>query len=157
VFPLAVAPVEGSAWRVDGHADLAFDRLHASQLPRAGDARAGSPVAGPGAAAGGPEPALQRLTAQVERAVAGGRVMLTFPTGRGPSDATRLRRARLEAGAALLERLVEAANHRPRDAFGRLGDDDGADFARAWLAAAAYADAAGRALAEASWLPPEVT
>ena len=31
--------------------------------------------------------------------------------------------------------------------------DDGSTFARAWLATAAYTDAATRAFAEASWLP----
>jgi hypothetical protein len=98
------------------------------------------------------DPALQLLTAQIERTVAGGRVMLTFPSGRGPSDAGRLRRARLDAGAALLDRLTEVAVDRPRDAFGRLADDDGTAFAQGWLAAATYADAAGRAFAEASWL-----
>ncbi|MER7273024.1 hypothetical protein ABT369_01070 [Dactylosporangium sp. NPDC000244] len=160
VLPLAVAPVEGEQWRVEGHADLAFDRLHSSQLPQE---HLREEVASARPAAAGPaaeevwrpavrDPALQLLSAQVERTVNGGRVMLTFPAGRGPSDATRLRRARLDAGAALLDRLVAAANDRPRNAFGRLGDDDGTAFAQAWLAAATYADAAARALAEASWL-----
>ncbi|HTJ35017.1 MAG TPA: hypothetical protein VL738_17455 [Dactylosporangium sp.] len=98
-------------------------------------------------------PALHRLAVQIERAVSGGRVMLTFPNGRGPGDAGRMRSARLETGAALLDGLVGAAADRPRDAFGRLAADDGTAFAQAWLAAATYADAAGRALAEASWLP----
>ncbi|WP_432989095.1 hypothetical protein [Dactylosporangium sp. CA-233914] len=155
VLPLAVAPVDGVQWRVDGHADLAYDRLHGSQLPL--DA-AGSPEADATEELWRPavhDPALSLLAAQVERTVSGGRVMLTFPNGRGPSDASRMRRARLEAGAALLDRLVTAANDRPRNAFGRLSDDDGTAFAQAWLAAATYADAAGRALAEASWLPSE--
>ncbi|WP_433059825.1 hypothetical protein [Dactylosporangium sp. CS-033363] len=149
VLPLAVAPVEGERWRIEGHADLAFDRLHASQLPQAS---AGGPAAPAPVAREVHDPVLRLLTAQVERAVAGGRVMLTF---RQQSDASRLRRARFEAGAALLERLVAAANDRPRNAFGRLADDDGTAFAQAWLAAATYADAATRALAEASWLPAE--
>jgi hypothetical protein len=79
--------------------------------------------------------------------------MVTFAAGRGPSDTGRLRRARLETGAALLDRLTTAAGNRPRDAFGRLSDDDGTAFAQAWLAAAVYSDAATRAFAEASWLP----
>jgi hypothetical protein len=99
------------------------------------------------------DPALHLMRAQVERTVSGGRVMLTFPSARGRSDTARLRRARLEAGAALLERLAGAARDRPRDAFGRLADDDGTAFAQAWLAAAAYNDAANRAFAEATWLP----
>ncbi|MER7004185.1 hypothetical protein ABT297_14245 [Dactylosporangium sp. NPDC000555] len=231
VLPLAVAPPPGAAWHLpapfDGHADLAFDRLHRSQLPQpdpandparggqdepaatandpardgqdevtttardparggqdepvatAKDAARGGQdeVAGPaesvgggkdevtgaagavgGGADGGWRPAvhdaaLHMLTAQVERAVSGGRVMLTFPNGRGASDAARLRWARLDTGADLLDRLARAAADRPRDAFGRLADDDGTAFAQAWLAAATYADAAGRALAEAAWLP----
>ncbi|GAA3300389.1 hypothetical protein GCM10020218_092040 [Dactylosporangium vinaceum] len=47
VLPLSVAPVDTAAWRVDGHVDLAFDRLHSSQFP-AGD------VAGRGRVAGRP-------------------------------------------------------------------------------------------------------
>ncbi|WP_433218847.1 hypothetical protein ACQP00_13590 [Dactylosporangium sp. CS-047395] len=151
VLPLAVAPVAGERWRIEGHADLAFDRLHASQLPAAPAEGAPAPVPVPREAH---DPALRLLTAQVERAVAGGRVMLTLSR---TSDASRLRRARFEAGAALLERLVAAANDRPRNAFGRLADDDGTAFAQAWLAAATYADAATRALAEAAWLPAEAS
>ncbi|GAA2365182.1 hypothetical protein [Dactylosporangium salmoneum] len=177
VLPLAVAPPEGTGWHLPaphgGHADLAFDRLHRSQLPQpsvlgetdaeeelpAGDAGEEEETAAPGDIAeegwrpAVSDPALHRLTAQIERTMAGGRVMLAFPNGRGPSDADRLRAARLDTGAALLDGLIGAAADRPRDAFGRLGDDDGTAFARAWLAAATYADAAGRALAEASWLP----
>ncbi|MGI5243413.1 hypothetical protein [Dactylosporangium sp. CA-139066] len=171
VLPLAVAPVpDGPAWHLPapggGHVDLAFDRLHRSQLPRAA-AEADEPVEAADATGGDegkPEPddtwrpavhdpTLQRLTAHLERTVAGGRVMLTFPNGRGPSDASRMRAARLETGAGLLEALVAAAADRPRDAFGRLAADDGTAFAQAWLAAATYADAAARALAETSWLP----
>ncbi|MFG2042336.1 hypothetical protein [Dactylosporangium sp. NPDC048998] len=199
VLPLAVAPPPGSAWHLpapfDGHADLAFDRLHRSQLrqpdlakdpagdgedepaataeTRSGGNNEATAPAGNGndgkdegeataEAKGGVDDgwrpavhdaALHLLTAQVERTVSGGRVMLTFPNGRGASDAARLRRARLDTGAALLDRLAAAAADRPRDAYGRLADDDGTAFAQAWLAAATYADAAGRALAEASWLP----
>ncbi|MEV8512218.1 hypothetical protein [Dactylosporangium sp. NPDC051484] len=225
VLPLAVAPPPGAAWHLpapfDGHADLAFDRLHRSQLPHpdaekdpardgeddaaaTAETRTGGEdgVTGPTGTAGGGEDepaataqtqsggtdyvtgpaetvgggegeatartgggadegwrpavhdvALHLLTAQVERTVSGGRVMLTFPNGRGASDTARLRWARLDTGADLLDRLARAAADRPRDAFGRLADDDGTAFAQAWLAAATYADAAGRALAEASWLP----
>ncbi|WP_432840709.1 hypothetical protein [Dactylosporangium sp. CA-092794] len=122
-----------------------------------GDGGGGSGVHGDGDGGGWrpvvSDPALHLLRTQVERTVAGGRAMLTMPGGRGSADAARLRRARLETGAALLDRLASAAADRPRDAFGRLADDDGTAFARAWLGAAAYADAAGRAFAEASWLP----
>jgi hypothetical protein len=255
VYPLAVAPAPGTAWSLppshDGHADLAFDRLHRSQLPVAatqlayqtghgaaqpdaagaglpdghasggvessggtggsetaaapsgaaagrepvgGDTAGGDPTGGDttggdttggdtgggtaggdtgGGTAGGDtrgggttggeadgvwqpavaDPALHLLRAQVERAVSGGRTMLTFSNGRGPSDASRLLRARLDTGAVLLDGLTTAAGNRPRDAFGRLSDDDGTAFAQAWVAAAVYSDAATRAFAEASWLP----
>ena len=99
------------------------------------------------------DPALHLLRIQVERAVAGGRAVLTFSAGRGPSDASRLLRARLDSGAALLDLLTSAASSRQRDAFGRLSDDDGTTFAQAWLAAAVYSDVATRAYAEATWLP----
>ncbi|WFE65383.1 hypothetical protein [Micromonospora sp. WMMD714] len=135
-----------------GHADLGFDRLHSSQL-RAGDpgsvdgaspGRAG-PVPGPrvGDAAGG------LLRRQVERVVSGGRAVQAL----ADPVAQRLRLARLDLGAQLLTTLGDAARARPRDAFGRLTDDDGQAFAESWLALAVYEGAASRALAEASWLP----
>lgn len=196
VFPLSVAPVDGTGWHLPaaqgGHADLAFDRLHRSHLPQTGGFAA--PDDTPGApdathATGAPEtpgiteipgtpgdddrrgvrpaetapvtgratttgdPVLRLLAAQVERTVSGGRTVHTFAAGRGPSDATRLRRARLDTGAVLLDRLTEAACTRPRDVFGRLAGDDGSVFAQAWLATAVYTDVATRAVAEATWLP----
>ncbi|GAB3855275.1 hypothetical protein ACFPIJ_59950 [Dactylosporangium cerinum] len=176
VFPLSVAPVDGTGWNLPaaqaGHVDLAFDRLHRSHLPQpegiaapgdddTGDhpaqvtpGEAGSPltpVTGRAATTG--DPVLRLLAAQVERTVSGGRTVHTFAAGRGPSDATRLRRGRLDTGAVLLDRLTEAACTRPRDTFGRLAGDDGSAFAQAWLATAVYTDAATRAVAEATWLP----
>ncbi|MET7400492.1 hypothetical protein ABZS66_44150 [Dactylosporangium sp. NPDC005572] len=228
VYPLAVAPPVGMTWPLpaphQGHADLAFDRLHRSHIPLATadaadldvgaedaggasadpavSADAPEPVdpgsgAGPpsaadadAAAGGGPvvdpdadggaagaavdgeaalavlgegdggvwrpsvaDPALQVLRVQVERTVSGGRMVAGLARGRGPTDADRLRRARLDTGAELLDGLAVAAGNRPRDAFGRLSDDDGAAFAQAWLATAVYSDAAERAYAEATWLP----
>jgi hypothetical protein len=178
VLPLAVAPVpDGPAWHLPapggGHVDLAFERLHRSQLPGPPtnieapadpdtsevDRSAADQEDPDGVEDDGEwrpvvrDPMLQRLTAHIERTVAGGRVMLTFPNGHGSSDAMRMRVARLETGAALLDRLVSSAADRPRDAFGRLAADDGTAFAQAWLAAATYTDAAARALAETSWLP----
>jgi hypothetical protein len=182
VFPLSVAPVDGTGWNLpaaqSGHADLAYDRLHRSHLPQTGTlaaldettgtpgapgtpagedsggdrpGRATQPVTGNAAAVG--DPVLRLLAAQVERTVSGGRTVHTFAAGRGPSDATRLRRARLDTGAVLLDRLTDAACTRPRDTFGRLAGDDGSAFAQAWLATAVYTDAATRAVAEATWLP----
>jgi hypothetical protein len=181
VFPLSVAPVDAAGWNLpaaqDGHADLAFDRLHRSHLPQVGglarldgqDDATGTPagdgprdeprgqVPGSGRAATTGDPVLRLLAAQVERTVSGGRTVHTFAAGRGPSDATRLRRARLDTGAVLLDRLTEAACTRPRDTFGRLAGDDGSAFAQAWLATAVYTDAATRAVAEATWLPAAAT
>ncbi|GIG42773.1 SWIM zinc finger family protein [Dactylosporangium siamense] len=170
VFPLSVAPVDGTGWNLPaaqaGHVDLAFDRLHRSHLPRPegtavpdDDDPGDHPVGATPGEAGPPvigttgDPVLRLLAAQVERTVSGGRTVHTFAAGRGPSDATRLRRGRLDTGAVLLDRLTEAACTRPRDTFGRLAGDDGSAFAQAWLATAVYTDAATRAVAEATWLP----
>ncbi|MFF5229078.1 hypothetical protein [Dactylosporangium sp. NPDC000521] len=161
VLPLAVAPVDGTVdgtgWNLPagqgGHVDLAFDRLHSSHLPQSCPLLPEAGAARTPAADTNSDPVLRLLAAQVERTVSGGRTVHTFAAGRGPSDATRLRRARFDAGAALLDRLTEAACTRPRDAFGRLSGDDGSAFAQAWLATAVYTDAATRAVAEATWLP----
>ncbi|MEU7618674.1 hypothetical protein AB0B27_21620 [Micromonospora rifamycinica] len=135
-----------------GHADLGYDRLHSSQL-RAGDpgsvdaaspGRAG-PVPGPRVG----DPAGGLLRRQVERVVSGGRAVQAL----ADPVAQRLRLARLDLGAQLLTTMGDAARARPRDAFGRLTDDDGQAFAESWLALAVYEGAASRALAEASWLP----
>ncbi|OWV00921.1 hypothetical protein B5D80_27240 [Micromonospora wenchangensis] len=159
VQALAVGPVDGDgpgltlpqSWA--GHVDLGYDRLHASQL-RAGDGAVVVPPHDrlPDAAVPRPrlgDPALGLLRRQVERVVSGGRAIqaLADPTER------RLRLARLDLGAHLLAAMGSAARSRPRDAFGRLTDDDGQAFAESWLAVAAYEEAASRASAEASWLP----
>ncbi|HKF00627.1 MAG TPA: hypothetical protein VKG45_17060 [Actinomycetes bacterium] len=132
------------AWA--GHADLGYDRLHRSHLPARDD---GERAAAPARATPTGDPSLQVLRRHLERAVSGGRAVQALAA----SDRARLRRARLETGAALLEALTTSARARPRDAFGRLADDGGQPFAEAWLALAVYEQAASRALAEASWLP----
>lgn len=134
-----------------GHADLGYDRLHSSQLgpaPASADGR----LPGEGGPAPRPrlgDPGLGLLRRQVERVVSGGRAIqaVADPTVRG------LRLARLDLGAHLLTAMGDAARARPRNAFGRLTDDDGQAFAESWLALAVYEQAASRALAEASWLP----
>ncbi|MEV4727383.1 hypothetical protein [Micromonospora humida] len=158
VQALAVAPVDSDgpgltlppSWA--GHADLGYDRLHASQL-RAGDgAVAAAPDRLPDAAVPRPrlgDPALGLLRRQVERVVSGGRAIQALAD---PTERT-LRLARLDLGAHLLAAMGSAARARPRDAFGRLTDDDGQAFAESWLAVAVYEEAASRASAEASWLP----
>ncbi|WP_228544431.1 hypothetical protein, partial [Micromonospora sp. S-DT3-3-22] len=161
VQALAVGPVDGdgpgltlpASWA--GHADLGYDRLHTSQLRTGDDAAAVPPPdrpAVPDAAVPRPrlgDPALGLLRRQVERVVSGGRAIqaLADPTER------KLRLARLDLGAHLLAALGSAARARPRDAFGRLTDDDGQAFAASWLALAVYEEAASRASTEASWLP----
>jgi len=72
-------------------------------------------------------------------------------------DEHRVRAARLETGAVLLQALTTAAKHRPRDPFGRPVTDDAVTFADAWLSVAAYEQAASWALGEASWLPGRLT
>ncbi|WP_431925583.1 hypothetical protein [Micromonospora wenchangensis] len=160
VQALAVGPVDGDGpgltlpenWA--GHADLGYDRLHTSQL-RTGDGAAVPPpdrIPAPDATVPRPrlgDPALGLLRRQVERVVSGGRAIqaLADPTER------MLRLARLDLGAHLLAAMGSAARARPRDAFGRLTDDDGQAFAESWLAVAVYEEAASRASAEASWLP----
>ncbi|MGY0235244.1 hypothetical protein [Longispora urticae] len=122
--------------------------------PGAGDASrvaADPPVDGGFRSGAALDPALRFLRAQVERTVSGGRAVQALA-----ADESRvLRRARLDTGAALMAAVGAAARHRPRDAFGRLADDDGHAYALAWLSAAVYEDAATRAFAEATWLPQE--
>ncbi|MFJ8687848.1 hypothetical protein [Micromonospora wenchangensis] len=157
VQALAVGPVDGdgpgltlpAGW--GGHADLGYDRLHTSQL-RTADGTAAVPPSDQLPDAPRPrlgDPALGLLRRQVERVVSGGRAIqaLADPTER------KLRLARLDLGAHLLAAMGAAARARPRDAFGRLTDDDGQAFAASWLALAVYEEAASRASAEASWLP----
>ncbi|GIG62036.1 hypothetical protein Lfu02_64080 [Longispora fulva] len=167
-----------------GRVDLGIDRLHPSHLPApiatdesasaaGGTAAEGSStgtVDGAGVVESGSgrgddadsgrfggvvaaDPALRFLRAQVERAVSGGRAVQALAR----DESRILRRARLETGATLLADVGAAARHRPRDAFGRLADDDGHAYALAWLSAAVYEDASARAFAEATWLPPEST
>ena len=128
------------------HVDLGYDRLHRSHLRVPGPSAV--PAGAPSSAATG-DPSLQLLRRHLERVVSGGRAVQALVD----SDERRLRRARLDTGAELLAALTAAARARPRDAFGRLAGDDGEAFARSWLAAAVYEQAASRALTEASWLP----
>ncbi|MEV6523823.1 hypothetical protein AB0M43_17890 [Longispora sp. NPDC051575] len=150
-----------------GSADAAGSDVPGEVLEVSGEGASGvedRPVAGdgPGVVADPPvdggfrsgaavDPALRFLRAQVERTVSGGRAVQALA-----ADESRvLRRARLDTGAALMAAVGAAARHRPRDAFGRLADDDGHAYALAWLSAAVYEDAATRAFAEATWLPQE--
>ncbi|MBV1850214.1 hypothetical protein [Catellatospora tritici] len=130
------------AW--GGHADLGYDRLHRSHL--AGSAADRLPPVRRAEATG--DPALRLLRRHLERVVTGGRAVQAL----AESQERALLRARLDLGAHLLGELTGAARHRPRDTFGRVTGDDGHGFARAWLAAAVYEQAASATLTEASWL-----
>ncbi|GAB3143025.1 hypothetical protein GCM10027290_18690 [Micromonospora sonneratiae] len=142
------------------HVDLGYDRLHRSQLPNGGGAAVDVPtndlVAVPD---GGSrpdtsgDPVLQLLRRHVERVVAGGRAVEALAA----SDGQRMRRARFDTGAELLDSLLAAARNRSRDVFGRLASHDGSRFAEAWLALAVYEAAASSALSELSWLPTALT
>ncbi|MDI1462472.1 hypothetical protein QEZ54_15985 [Catellatospora sp. KI3] len=150
VAALAIADPggEGSGLRLPpawgGHADLGYDRLHRSHFT--GAAPDALPPVGRAAATG--DPALRLLRRHLERVVTGGRAVQAL----AESQERALRRARLDLGAHLLGELTGVARQRPRDSFGRITGDDGHGFARAWLAAAVYEQAASAALTEASWL-----
>ncbi|MFC5256755.1 hypothetical protein [Streptomyces cinereospinus] len=123
--------------------DLGLDWLQHADLPT-------GTVPAPLVAAAGEEAPLHLLRRRVHQAVAGGRRVLAFSRS-GPGDGTRLRRAGLATAADLLDGLHGAAADRSRDAFGRLLPADTDRFARAWLAAALYTDAAERALCADAW------
>lgn len=144
---IGVAPGTGDGLKLPdgwaGHADLGFDRLHRSQV-RVGAAEAVVVTRPPATG----DPALELLRRHLERVVSGGRAVHAL----ADTQERRLRRARLDLGAHLLGSLTDAARRRPRDMFGRVAADDGQDFARAWLAASVYEQAATHALVEATWL-----
>ncbi|MCM2417573.1 hypothetical protein [Streptomyces sp. RKAG293] len=128
--------------------DMGLDRLQRADLPVL------PPPAGPGS---GGEPLdqapLHLLHRRLEQAVAAGRRFLAVP-GSLSSDAHRLRRSALPTAADLLAALQQAATERTRDPFGRLLPADTTHFARAWLGAALYAEAAENSLCAAAWQPP---
>ncbi|AWZ14583.1 hypothetical protein DRB96_22565 [Streptomyces sp. ICC1] len=61
--------------------------------------------------------------------------------------------AALPTAADLLAELQRTATRRARDPFGRLLPADPTDFARAWLSAALYTEAAETSLCAAAWQP----
>ncbi|MET9958425.1 hypothetical protein ABZ128_04945 [Streptomyces sp. NPDC006326] len=161
--PLAVGPAPGAEYTLRlpeewlGRADLGYDRLQGSHFPPA--PAACDPVApGPaGTAADGPDPLadspLWRVRRLLETGVAGGRrAVAEAARGAEPLAANGpLRRAGFTAAAESAAALAAEADHRPRDAFGRLTDPSADDYAWAWLAAATHLAAAGRSLVAASW------
>ncbi|RKN12707.1 hypothetical protein [Streptomyces radicis] len=130
-----------------GRIDVGFDRLQRADLPPASD-----PPVPPAAADEPAPPPLHALRRRVDQAVAAGRRTLALPGADG-ADRQRLRRAGLATGVAVLDELHRAAADRALDTFGRLLPADADRFARAWLAAARYADAMAAALCAAAWTP----
>lgn len=146
---LALAPAPGEirlplpeAWQ--GRANLHYDRL---ALPVLGDAR---PIL-----AAIPEPTddlLAPLRRRVERVVQGG--VGTLPThaiAELEREARALTERALRGGADVLRDLAALAHDASRAMTGARRAVDRTTFARAWLRAALYEDAARRRLSVASW------
>ncbi|MGW6690701.1 hypothetical protein [Streptomyces sp. NPDC054961] len=140
---LAAAHPADAARRVD----LGLDRLQGADLPSA------PPPAVRIATSRRADPApLHLLRRRLEQALAAGRPFLAVP-GSLSADAGQLRRSALPTAADLLAELQRTATRRARDPFGRLLRADPTDFARAWLGAALYAEAAETSLCAAAWQP----
>ncbi|MFE4634495.1 hypothetical protein ACFRJ1_14135 [Streptomyces sp. NPDC056773] len=127
------------------HVDLGLERLQRADLPSAAP-----PVAQVATGREADRAPLHLLRRRLEQAVAAGRPFLAVP-GSLPADAGQLRRSALPTGADLLAELQRTATRRARDPFGRLLPADPTDFARAWLAAALYTEAAETSLCAAAW------
>jgi len=124
--------------------DLGLDRLQHADLPTGAVAPQAAVVPT------GDEAPLHLLRRRVHQAVSGGRRVLA--SARSTSgDGARLRRLGLATAGDLLDGLHAAAADRSRDPFGRLLPADTDRFARSWLAAALYLDAAERALCAGGW------
>ncbi|MEU3462598.1 hypothetical protein ABZ721_21990 [Streptomyces sp. NPDC006733] len=131
--------------------DLGLDRLQRADLPAEAT---GVPAGGPAPGGGPSEQApLHLLHRRLGQAVAAGRRFLAVP-GSLVADAQHLRRSALPTAADLLAALQQAATERARDPFGRLLPADTTHFARAWLGAALYAEAAENSLCAAAWQAP---
>ncbi|WP_129838480.1 hypothetical protein [Streptomyces sp. RFCAC02] len=149
LLAFGVPPGGGTALRTpdpEARFNAGHDRLVRGDIPQ-------TVPAAPPLATRSDRPPLHVLTRRTDQAVTAGRRTLALP-GRDGADARALRAAGLATGALLLDELLDAATHRGRDVFGRLLPADADRFARAWLAAAAYADETSRALCAASWAEP---
>ena len=146
---LALAPAPGElrlpmidAWH--GRANLHYDRL---SLPSLGDTRPILPAI--------PQPTddlLAPLRRRVERVVQGG--VGTLPThaiAELEREAVAMTELALRGGADVLRDLAAIAHDASRAMTGARRAIDRATFARAWLRAALYEDAARRRLSVASW------
>ncbi|CAM5676380.1 hypothetical protein SAVIM338S_07189 [Streptomyces avidinii] len=139
---LAAAHPADPARRVD----LGLDRLQRADLPSVPPPPVSQAPTGRRA-----DPALLHLLRRrLEQAVAAGRPFLALP-GSLPAETGQLRRSGLPTAADLLAELQRTATRRARDPFGRLLPADPTDFARAWLGAALYTEAADASLCAAAW------
>jgi hypothetical protein len=130
------------AWH--GRANVHYDRL---SLPATGATGA---IALPGAEP--PDDLLAPMRRRVERVVYGG--LGTLPTHAMPEidrEAAGLAERALRGGADLLRELATIAHDAGRAMTGERRAVDRRAFARAWLRAALYEDAARRRLSVASW------
>lgn len=147
---LALAPAPGEtrlvfpeAWH--GRANLAYDRL---SLP----ARTGDEVTVAAAPAPPTADLLAPLRRRVERAVLGGAGTLPIHAiAELEREAAQLAERALPSGAGVLRDLAALAHDAGRAATGVRRKLDHEAFARAWLRAALYEDAARRKLGVASW------
>jgi hypothetical protein len=103
---------------------------------------------GAGQGAGPVPPPLHLLRHQLERVVSAGRGALLPGVDH---DVRRLSAAHLGGAAAVLTGLGAAGVRRTRDVFGRLDPHDAQVLAGAWLAAAAYEQAAEREVMRTAW------
>ena len=130
------------AWH--GRANLHYDRLSVPAL--AGGGVVGLQPAEP------PEDLLAPLRRRVERVVHGG--LGTLPTHAMPEidrEAAGLAERALRGGGDLLRELATIAHDAGRAMTGERRAVDRRAFARAWVRAALYEDAARRRLSVASW------
>ncbi|MEV1247448.1 hypothetical protein [Nonomuraea sp. NPDC049750] len=153
--PLAVGPVPGAEatlrlpaeWH--DRADLGYDRLQGSHLPRQDACLPGQPGAGTEVDPVASAP-LWRVRRLVELGVSGGRRAVAESARNGDSHAS-LHRAGFRSAADLVTKLTAEADRRSRDVFGRLADSGPDRYAWAWLAAATHLVATERAMIHSSW------
>jgi len=128
-----------------GRANLAYDRL--SIPPRSADGVDVTVTPAPPTA-----DLLAPLRRRIERAVLGGAGTLpTHAIGELDREAAQLADRALPGGAVVLRDLAALAHDAGRGATGVRRAVDHEAFARAWLRAALYEDAARRRLGVASW------
>ncbi len=147
---LALGPAPGEtrlvfvdAWH--GRANLAYDRLSVA-------AHDPSAVTIPVAPSPPTADLLAALRRRIERAVLGGAGTLpTHAIGELDREASQLAERALRTGSDVLRDLASLAHDAGRGATGVRRKLDHEAFARAWLRAALYEDAARRRLGVASW------